>query len=242
MIKAKICGLSQVVHALAAAEAGADFLGLVFAPSKRRVSPEKALQLVEAVRNLKAHPAVVDVTGGNLKARPAMVDAANGSLKIPPAMVGVFVNAAAEEVNRIADSCRLDWVQLSGDESWAYCRQIERPIIKVIRVSAAKSASEIMTEIETGYHLSLKHDPLYLLDSKVGNAYGGTGETFSWQLAEEVAARFPVIIAGGLIPANVGRLIKAVKTWGVDVSSGVETGGKKDTAKIRAFIEAVRQA
>jgi phosphoribosylanthranilate isomerase len=210
----KICGLSETQHVVAAAEAGADFIGLVFAPSRRQVSTRKALRLIEAVCHLKTRPAVV----------------------------GVFVNSSAEEVNRIADYCHLDHVQLSGDETWDYCRQIERPIIKTVHVSNISTHGKIISEMTKGYKLLPQQNLICLLDSKVGETYGGTGRLIDWKSAGKISARFPVLIAGGLTPRNVGRLIKETKPWGVDVSSGVEIGGQKDTKKIIAFIKAVKKA
>lgn len=214
MTRIKICGISETEHALLASKAGADFLGLVFAPSRRRVQPEKALQIVEAIHSLNHHPF----------------------------SVGVFVNSPVQEVNRIANYCQLDWIQLSGDENRHYCQKIERPIIKVIHVSTFKTTKEILSEIETGYKFRPEHEVVYLLDSPVRDAYGGTGQAFDWRLAKDVSDKYPVIIAGGLTVENVRQLLRDVQPWGVDVSTGVETGGKKDIIKIGAFIEAVRRA
>ena len=214
MAKIKICGLTNEADAIAAARAGADFLGLVFAPSKRQLSPERALQIVKAVHELKQRLLIV----------------------------GVFVNLLAGEINRIAGYCRLDMVQLSGDESWSYCLDIERPLIKVIHMEASQTASQVLSEIEEGYKVGLKQRPIYLLDTKTGDTYGGSGEIFNWKVAGEISGRYPVIIAGGLSPQNVGNLMKQVNPWGVDVSSGVESNGIKAIQKIDDFIKAVRQA
>ncbi len=210
--KVKICGLRETEHILAAAEAGADFVGLVFAESKRQVTPEKAAEMAEAVRKLEK----------------------------PPAVVGVFVSAPAEEVNRIADECGLDLVQLSGDEDFEYCLDIEKPVIKVIHITEGKTVESICGEIEKGFDRLRGRDVMYLLDTKAGDAYGGTGQPFSRRIAAAVAVRMPVVIAGGLAPENVGEMITEVHPWGVDVSSGVETDGVKDIGKINDFIAEVR--
>ncbi len=214
MTRVKICGLSEIDSATAAGEGGADYLGVVFAPSRRQVSPQKGRQIFEAVNRLKNRPAVV----------------------------GIFVNSTAEEVNRIADYCRLDRVQLSGDESWQYCREIEKPFIKAVRVAEGQKAEDIIAEIEKGYQLLSGKEFTCLLDTHSEQVYGGTGRVFNWQLAREVSARFPVMVAGGLTPDNVGRMVREVQPWGVDVSSGVESNGQKDVCKIKAFIETVRGA
>jgi len=214
MTRVKICGIREKAHALAAIEAGADFIGLVFAPSRRQVTPEQAGKIVNAAKSRS------DVIG----------------------TVGVFVNTPAAEVNAIADSCNLDWVQLSGDESWEYCREISKPVIKAIRIRQGQSPEQILADLATGAKILTPKKCLYLLDSELKGRYGGTGTTFDWNLARQAAEQFPVIIAGGLAPENVAEVIKMVAPWGVDVSSGVETGGVKDIAKIKAFIEAVRKA
>jgi phosphoribosylanthranilate isomerase len=209
----KICGISDIDSAIAACQAGTDYLGMVFAPSRRQTSPEKSLKIVEAVHQLDLHPQVV----------------------------GVFVNKPASEVNQIANYCKLDWVQLSGNETWEYCKKIETPIIKVFHIARDARQAEISADVWKGYSLIPPNQLICLLDSTVEDTYGGTGTTFDWQLAKEVSEKFSVMIAGGLTPDNVGQLIKLTNPWAVDVSSGVETNGKKDATKMKSFIDTVRR-
>ncbi len=211
--RVKICGIRDRAHALAAVKAGADFIGLMFAPSQRQVSPDRACEIANIVKK------------------------SSDATKV----VGVFVNAPSSQVNELADFCALDWVQLSGDESWEYCRQVARPVIKAIRIGR-QSPEEIYAELSAGGKLLPAQRFITLLDSQVEGKYGGTGKSFNWDLAQRVAERFPVIIAGGLNPKNVARLIRIAAPWGVDISSGVETEGVKDISKIKAFIESVRKA
>jgi len=213
MTRVKICGIKDKEHALAAVEAGADFIGLVFAPSPRQVEPDDALEIARAVKD------------------------ASDTVEV----VGVFVNMPPQQVNLIATIHSLDRIQLSGNEPWEYCRLMAKPIIKAVHIPPEKSAEEVLPYLEEGEKMLTEIEHIYLLDTQVAGRYGGTGKTFPWELARQAAQRYPVIIAGGLDPDNVAQAIEAAAPWGVDVSSGVETGGVKDTAKIKAFIEAVRK-
>jgi phosphoribosylanthranilate isomerase len=207
----------EVSQALEAASAGADFLGLVFAKSRRQVTQKQAIEIIQMIQALKS---------------------SNGSLI--PEITGVFVNTPSEYVNYIAEVCRLDRVQLSGDETWQYCQSIERPVIKVLHIREDSTAENIINNMKNGYDLIPQEKLVCMLDSGFKGAYGGTGKTFDRKLAKEVSARFPMMIAGGITPENVKQLVEEVNPWGVDVSSGVETEGKKDCRKIRDFIRAVK--
>jgi len=212
LTKIKICGITGVAYAQAAIEAGADLIGVVFAPSPRQVTYEKAREIVAAA---KKHYLPV---------------------------VGVFVNIPAAAVNAVAAFCGLDWVQLSGDESWEYCQQMEKPVIKVIHISPEWDEEKLLTHLENGQRILGSRAPIYLLDTFVEQKYGGTGKVFAWEIARRAAAKYPAIIAGGLQPENVGEVVSGLRPWGVDVSSGVESQGVKDVAKIKAFVQAVRSA
>lgn len=209
----KICGIKEEKHALAAARAGADFIGLVFAPSPRRINLEQARKIALAVKN----------SGYAVE------------------VVGIFVNFHAATVNGIADNCYLDRVQLSGDESWEYCKDIARPVIKTVRLKRGQNAAEANAYLEEGAKVLSQQKFNFLLDAQARGKYGGTGKVLDWNLAGQVAREYPVFLAGGLTPENVTQALKKVASWGVDVSSGVEVGGVKHIARIRAFIEAVRR-
>ncbi len=207
MTRVKVCGIKTESDGIAAAEAGADFIGLVFAPSPRQVSPALAKKIAAAVK------------GGGRQTQ----------------VVGVFVNIPPSEINRLANACGLDFIQLSGGEPMADCARIERPVIKAFHIGDYLPEALHDIDLATGKKI------LYLLDAHVHGKYGGTGMQFNWELARGVSSRLPLMLAGGLNPENVAEAIDHVHPWGVDVSSGVETGGVKDMAKVRAFISAVRR-
>jgi phosphoribosylanthranilate isomerase len=214
MTRIKICGIKNEEHALAVTEGGADFIGMVFASSPRQITPARAEKIVEALHQNKATTEVV----------------------------GVFVNARVGTVSRIAERCRLDWVQLSGEEPWEYCRELARPVIKVVRLSLDNKPEQVCKDLAYGAKLLKKQKYIFMIDSNVREKYGGTGRKFDWKLAVPIAREFPVIIAGGLTPGNVAEAIRIISPWGVDVSTGVETKGIKDMGKIRKFTEVVRGA
>ena len=197
MTKIKICGVTNIEDAMVIAELGADALGFVFAPSKRRVSPEVAKEIIE---------------------------------KLPPFVttVGVFMDTLMDEVHQIADYTGIDVVQLHGNEPPEYCDGLKKKVIKRITVTDHDTPEMLISRMER-YRVSA-----YLLDPGAGS-----GKVFNWERA--VGIDLPLIIAGGLTPDNVKCVVRLLKPYGVDVSSGVELlPGKKDKKKVKRFVEEVR--
>jgi phosphoribosylanthranilate isomerase len=202
--RVKICGITNLADALAAAEAGADALGLNFyEKSPRHISLKTAAEI---------------------------------SKQLPPFVmrVGLFVNAPEELVTRAIGECSLTLLQFHGDEPPEFCTQFGLMSMKAFRIRDAESLKELPKFATDAW----------LLDAYSPDTRGGTGETFNWDLAVE-AQKFgkPIFLAGGLTPENVAAAVRKVKPFGVDVSSGVESSpGKKDPAKIRAFVAAATAA
>jgi len=200
-IKVKICGMTQLKDALFAVEQGVDAVGFIFYKKSPRAVTMKTVREI-------------------IKKLPPLVET-----------VGVFVNESAERVNKMADYCGLDLVQLHGEESPAFCRKIRRRVIKAFRVKDLQSIKQLEKFPVSGF----------LLDTFSDDLHGGTGKSFDWNLALPAKKMGPVVLAGGLTPRNILQAVRQVRPYGVDVCSGVEKSpGIKDLEKVRAFLKNIR--
>lgn len=156
---------------------------------------------------------------------------------LPPFVlpIGVFVNEEPDRVRALMDECGLALAQLHGDESVSYCQNLGRPALKALRL---KDRGTFLALAEFRGRANVRG---FAIDAFSDEAYGGTGQVVDWNLAAEAARSARILLAGGLTPSNVAEAIRQVHPYGVDVSSGVEDRpGKKDPAKVKAFIEAAR--
>ena len=200
-VKVKICGMTNLKDVKVAVDSGVDAVGFIF----YKKSPRSVT--MQAVRKI-----VLEL--------PPFVDS-----------VGVFVNETAEQINKIADRCNLDRVQLHGNESPTFCKKIRRRVIKAIRVKDIQSLKKL-----SDYPVSS-----FLLDTFSEDQYGGTGRVFDWNLAYPAKKYGPIILAGGLTPNNVRQAIQRIQPYGVDVCSGVESQpGIKDHKKMQIFLKNVK--
>jgi phosphoribosylanthranilate isomerase len=155
---------------------------------------------------------------------------------LPPFVtpVGLFVDATAEEVRATASSTGVQLLQFHGDEAPEFCAQFGLPYVKAVRVRPGVDLLQYARDHRMACGL--------LFDAFSKDAYGGTGSSFDWSLIPRNMP-LPVILSGGLTPANVAQAVRAVRPWAVDVSSGVESApGVKDAARIAAFMSGVRDA
>lgn len=210
----KICGLTRRQDVDAAVDAGADALGFVFyGKSPRHVTPQQARPLIMAA--------------------PPFVST-----------VGLFVNASPDDVSEVLTKAPVGLLQFHGDETPAQCAaiaaQVRRPFLRALRVKSDMKAADLI-KCELDYRSCSEWFAGLLLDAFV-DGYGGGGKVFDWSLIpKELAPR--LVLSGGLNAQNATEAVRAVRPYAVDVSSGVELDkGIKDAARIRAFIDAVRQA
>lgn len=214
--KVKICGIKEEATLIGMAGQHVAYIGFMFAAkSRRKVTPEQAGKLRELSRSIPM--------AGNQ----------------PPRTVGVFVNPTMEQLAETLQAVPLDVVQLHGEETPEFCREV-----------GAKFGVEVwralpVTEAEGPERLVAYAGAVTTI--LIDTAGGGTGVTFGWNVipayqSEAAKHGLKLYIAGGLNPDNVGELIKGYRPDGVDISSGVETEGVKDNAKITAFAERVKRS
>lgn len=215
--KVKMCGISKVETIPAVVEAKPDYMGLVFAPSKRQVTVDQAKILVEELHRGYAKKYGSDTEHDK-----------NDTIKT----VGVFVNETVDNLVTIANEANLDAVQLHGDEDEAFIQSLkERTNVEVWK------AIQIRTAADTEKWIDSSADML-LFDAYHKDERGGTGEVFDWSSLD--AFERPFMLAGGIDSTNVARAIRTVRPYGIDTSSGIETNGVKDDEKITAFTKIVK--
>lgn len=207
-IRIKMCGVTRLIDAQVAVKAGVDALGFIFHAKSPRNIDPEQARLI-------------------IEELPPFVDT-----------VGVFVDKKRKEVEEIIQYCRLNYVQLHGDESPKYCERLVRSaapcqVLKAFRVKNTLTGIDIEP-----YDPHVKG---YLLDTFHRQKAGGTGETFDWSLIEKLGLKRPLLLAGGLDSDNILNALTSVQPYGVDVNSGVEKKpGLKDNALIETFIGRVR--
>lgn len=218
----KICGLRDVQTIEAMNGLPIHEIGFVFAPSKRQVDKTTAAQLIKAVAHLKA------------------------AGEVRPKTVGVFVNETFANLQSILAEAPLDVVQLHGNEPAEFCLEVrERLNVQVWKVFSIKPDAGMSNSSSALEQLSPYQSAVdaVLIDAPGG----GTGQTFDWQAIEQYnkAAEelgITLYVAGGLHAGNVQELLRTYAPGGIDVSSGVETDGRKDIDKIRLFVRRVMEA
>ena len=215
--KVKMCGISKVETIPAVVEAKPDYMGLVFAPSKRQVTVDQAKILVEEL-----HRGYAKKYGSDTKHDK------NDTIKT----VGVFVNETVDNLVTIANEANLDAVQLHGDEDETFIQSLkERTNVEVWKAVQIRSAADVEKWIDSSADM-------LLFDAYHKDERGGTGEVFDWSSLD--AFERPFMLAGGIDSTNVARAIRTVRPYGIDISSGIETNGVKDDEKITAFTKIVK--
>ena len=247
-LKVKICGLTNLADAQAAVAAGADLLGFIFFPkSPRYITPERVREIVQALGFDRRPPAVDGRPRAGRGSKPRR--SAVGGHPSAVITVGVFVNESSTAVAQILDFCGLDLAQLHGEEPPEMVTgELHGRSYKALRPRSLDEALDMASRYAPASSLrpspgGEEHRPALLVDAYHPHLRGGTGETGDWSLAAALADRYPLLLAGGLCPANVVEAVRAVHPWGVDVSSGVESApGQKDHAAVRAFVAAAKAA
>ena len=219
--KVKMCGISKVETIPAVVEAKPDYMGLVFAQSKRQVTVDQAKILVSELHKQYANRYNRDV-----------IQWSNDVVQEFIKTVGIFVNETLDNLVTIATEVNLDAVQLHGDEDEAFIQSLKgRTNVEVWKAVQIRSAADAEAWIDSSADM-------LLFDAYHKDERGGTGEVFDWSCLDEFER--PFMLAGGIDSTNVARAIRTVRPYGIDISSGIETEGVKDDEKIKAFTNIVR--